>query len=291
MAKGKILAVEERDGRTYYRVETPDGVREIETTQARKAESAASEAKDDAKTTEAPPLYQYDLDASLMTVAEYRERKGLPPDARFGSLTIAEYVAANREVFALAAAARTGKTTPDVAPADPAPADPAPAQEPEELEGERAPSPPLDEVVSQLAALSKRMDEVLEILRRGQWATPAVVFGADAFRGLVGEGAVHVSAPVDARTTLGDGAVRVTAPIDARTTIDKGAIVVTAPVDARTTVAPGAVVANVTAQPGEVTVHADVVATLPPPRTRTATITDPDGKKSTITIPGSPGAQ
>lgn len=141
MAKGKILAVEERDGRTYYRVETPDGVREIETTQARKAESAAaSKTKDDAKTTEAPLLYQYDLDASLMTVAEYRERKGLPPDARFGNLTIAEYVAANREVFALAAAARLGKVS---------------------VEG--SPEP---ESGGATDGIAERLDEILELLRR-----------------------------------------------------------------------------------------------------------------------------
>lgn len=53
-------------------------------------------------------FFMYEMDGGTVTINEMRRAKGLRPDPRFGTMTLPEYKAANREMYATATTTTTG---------------------------------------------------------------------------------------------------------------------------------------------------------------------------------------
>lgn len=118
MARAKITAVDKSGAEPLYEVTLEDGakrgglkVADLKTASPAAAPSGDVPFPDPAlkQLADAPDIYAYDLTAGLITVNEYRERKGFPRVERFGDKLIVEFVAENAETFARAACALAGR--------------------------------------------------------------------------------------------------------------------------------------------------------------------------------------
>lgn len=106
---GKVTRVYDGpDGKPLADVEGDDGaivrgvpIEDLEADEETQADEKQAGAPSDVK------FFQYELEAGVVTINELRASKGLEADARFGAMTLPEYIAANAKTYKIATLART----------------------------------------------------------------------------------------------------------------------------------------------------------------------------------------